>query len=804
MSPRRLVVIALSVAGALLLAIVLYVALADLGRHKDQVEAFVTRKLGRAFAIDGAFELKIMPSVSLLAENVRVGNAEWGSAPQMVEVGRFSLNVGFWSLISGPVDIRSFELKDVSVLLERNSVGEANWTFGAAEKQKEETPRYSGVTEVPAVIQHAKLDNVRLTYREPGKPERVAVLETMTIEPGADGLLAVSGNGKVDAYRTKVDGHVGPVDALFSGRNIRMTLQAAIERLQLDIHGSLGRLDPLDGADLTMKVEHPDLGGMLENLRLPVVATGTLDVGVRLKDAGDLSQLDLDAKAGDITAKTNGTLKTLGLPGSDLRFEVSVADAARLAQVFGVPDVPAEAFTASGRVTSSEKEIRFEGLDAKLAGAEVKADGTIRPVGERDANIRFELGADSLLRLRKGLPEIKFAMSGNYLETRDKLELKNVKSRLGATELSGWASVTRDDRRLIEADVTTPRLDLTPFLKKEPESGANAQPTGSASAPATHEKEPPKEPKGKYVFTEEPLGLGEPGASNAKLHFAANEVKLEEGSLKDVDGTMLLDAGQVSFEGRAKGGLGGTLDGVFKLTSTGDKAANMELNLIVKDMRAGLGMGEGIDPSLVPPTNVEAHLRSSGGSARQLAASANGHVLLTQGPGRIKSGMLGAYGSGILSQLAGKLNPFSKEDPFTQLECTVARVDIVDGHATVKPVLMQSEKLTITADGNVDLHTEDLTVDFNTRPREGIGVSPGMFTNPFIKLEGTLASPRIGVGAKGAVSGAVAVATGGISVVAQGLADRAKGEADACKKSLEEAAHPAKQADEQTKAGAKP
>ena len=42
---------------------------------------------------------------------------------------------------------------------------------------------------------------------------------------------------------------------------------------------------------------------MLENLRLPVVATGTLNVDARLKDAGKLTQLDLDAKLGDITAK---------------------------------------------------------------------------------------------------------------------------------------------------------------------------------------------------------------------------------------------------------------------------------------------------------------------------------------------------------------------------------------------------------------------------------------------------------------------------------------------------------------------
>jgi AsmA family protein len=87
MSRRRLVVIVLSIVGALLLAIVLYLAFADLGRHKGRIEAFVTRQVGRPFAIDGAFELQLVPSVSVLAERVRVGNAEWGSQPQMLEIG---------------------------------------------------------------------------------------------------------------------------------------------------------------------------------------------------------------------------------------------------------------------------------------------------------------------------------------------------------------------------------------------------------------------------------------------------------------------------------------------------------------------------------------------------------------------------------------------------------------------------------------------------------------------------------------------------------------------------------------------
>jgi len=69
-------------------------------------------------------------------------------------------------------------------------------------------------------------------------------------------------------------------------------------------------------------------------------------------------------------------------------------------------------------------------------------------------------------------------------------------------------------------------------------------------------------------------------------------------------------------------------------------------------------------------------------------------------------------------------------------------------------------KVTVVALGKVDLHTEELTINFNTRPREGVGISAGMFTNPFIELAGTLASPRLGVSAKGAAAGVAAAATG--------------------------------------------
>ena len=793
MSFRRLVVIVLSIVGALVLALVLYLAFGDLSRHKGRIEAFVTKKTGRPFAIDGAFELKVLPSVSVAAERVRLGNAEWGSAPQMVEVGRFSTEIGLWSLVSGPVDVRSLELGDVSVLLEKGKDGKGNWVLGEGTKpeagQGDADSLDSGVTEVPAVIRKGKLGNVRVTYRQPGKPDRVALLETLTIAPGTADLLAISGKGRVDRYATTLTGELGPLDALFSGRNIRMALEAGVEKLRLDVKGGLGRLNPLDGADLTLKVEHPDVGTMLENLRLPVVATGPLNVDARLKDKGELTQVDVDAKLGDSAANVNGTLRTLGLPGSDLRFSASVADASRLASAFDVTGVPAEALEVGGHVVSSRKEIRLDGVDAKFAGAEAKADGSIRAGRDRGAAITFAVTAESLARLREGLPEIPFRASGSYTGSRDTQELRDLKATVGKSEISGSATLRRKDPKGVEAELSSPRLDLTPFAKKEKEKQAEGAPAATATATPTATPTA-KEPKKKFVFDETPLPLDKLKGVDVKLHVVVTELALEAGLLKDVDGTLIVDHGQLALEWRASGGYDGSFGGTVKLLPAGDGAADLSVEASAKSLRAGLAAGEGVDPREVPPTSLEVKLQARGSSPRQLAAGANGKVLVAMGPGKVKSGLVGMLGGGILGQLASKLNPFSAKDPYTKLDCTVTRVDIVDGQVKVEPVLMQSEKVTVTADGKVDLHTEELVFDFNTRPRKGIGVSPGMFTNPFLKLDGTLVSPRLGVGAKGAASGGVAAATAGASVVVKGLVDRIAGEADLCQSTLEKATRP--------------
>jgi len=853
MSRRRFFAYFFGILGAVVLGIALYLAFGDLGRHKERIEALVSRSVGRPFTIEGPFSVRLVPVVAVSAERVRLGNMQGGSQPQMVEFGKAVVKIGFWSLISGPPDVHVFELHDATVLLERGADGKGNWEMvPPAEVDEEEPEAEDEKAQVPVVIRMAQLNNVRLIYREAKKHDRVLQLDQLSITPGKEGLLALEGAGKVDVYPLSLKGEAGPIKALLSARDMRVAMQGVLGKLALDIHGVIGSLDPLDGADLTLKIEHPDLGSMLEKLEVPVVATGPAKVDAQLKDAGERTQLDFNAKAGEFTVATSGTLKSLSLAGadltlkidhteignllktlelpaiatgpmridtrikdvgarreldfkaklgdiaanlkgtlktrglmdSDLKFDVTAADAARLASVFDVKDVPATPLKLTGHTVYSRKQVKFDALTAALGGASVRVDGTMQHTRDKKAAFRFQMSAESLQKLRATWPVLKVSASGAVELTKGRVEAKDLKAVLGENQLAGSLLLT-DAPKHFDVQLSSPRLDLSPFMAKDKEDKS-----GAAPAPAKPEPKKSDAPKPKFVFDEKPLPLDKMKETNGKLHVSFGELVLTERSFKDVDSNITMDHGKLIFDFRAAGVQEGTLQGEGTFVPGANGTADLNLKIDLANVRASLA-SEGLSPTDVPPLGLAMNIKIQGSSARQMAAGANGHLLLTQGAGKTKSGLISAYGGGVLSQLSEKLNPFAKDDPFMTLDCTIARADIVNGQVTVKPVVIQTEKVTITADGKIDLHTEKLLIDFNTRPRKGIGVSPGMFTNPLIRLEGTLVSPRIGMGAKGVASGALAVATGGATVIAGGAVDRMQGEQDVCAKTLEEAKNPA-------------
>ena len=783
MTLRRTVAIGFGLFGVLLLGCLSYLAFADLGRHKQLIQDFVTGHTGRAFVIDGPLELKVLPVLTLRAENVRLANAHWGSKPQMVQVGHLSAQIGFWSLISGPIDVRTFELRDVTVLLERQRDGQANWMFAEsppADAEESAEPRTR--TEFPIVIEKATFGNLRLTYRAAGKPDLLARVDAMTIVPGQGGLLEFDGRGKVDLFPISLTGQAGPVDALLEGRDIRMDLSGRLGRLGLDVKGGFGALDPLDGASLRIKAHGEDVGAMLARFSLPVIANGALDIDLQLADAGQRTQLSLDASAGDLRLKTRGSLSGLYLRGADLHLDATAADAARLAGVFGVEGLPAAPLTLSGHVIPTHKDLKFDGVTASLAGVTTRVDGILKRGRRPELALSFELGVENLSSWRQELPAAALSARGKFAFNKERIEIQDLQAALGGSSLNGSILLTRREPRRLEAELSSPRIDLTPYF---PASADTPTPRADAPKEKPAQKIKAKE-KEQFLFSDAPLPIRQMSGREARLHAAIGEVALGNKTFSDVEGNVLLDRTHVELHARARGSLEGTVSTSLSVEPTGVDDAKFALKVVLENVRAGVDMKD-MQPGEVPPLSLDLELTTHGGSTRQLAANSNGYILLTQGPGKTRAEFLNAFGGDMLSQLRTRLNPFRAEDPFTQMECTVMRADVVDGAVTVAPVLVQTRKVTVAAKGNLNLHDEHLAFDFDTRPRKGIGVSPGMFTNPFIRLEGTLMHPRIAVGAKGAASGAFAAATGGLSVLAGGFIDRLKGQANMCARTLKQA-----------------
>jgi hypothetical protein len=149
--------------------------------------------------------------------------------------------------------------------------------------------------------------------------------------------------------------------------------------------------------------------------------------------------------------------------------------------------------------------------------------------------------------------------------------------------------------------------------------------------------------------------------------------------------------------------------------------------------------------------------------------------------------------------LLNTLNPFRKENPYTNLKCAVLVATIEDGEMRLEPLAFQTRRMTMVGDGKIDLETEKLNLDWVTKPRKGIGLSASALTNPYIKLGGTLADPSIEMKPLEAMTTTgAAVATAGLSLLARGMWDRVTAEKKVCANAIKKAAKQAGREERET------
>jgi AsmA protein len=691
MNIRQFLKYAAIIVAAILVIGVLLLSVMDFSRFQPDIEAAVQEATGREFRINGDFRVKVLPSPTILAEDISLSNASWGSEPELARIGHFSAKFGLWSLLFRPVVVHDLQLHDVDVLLETNADDESNWDMGEPVDEQVQPDDDTGDAGSPIDIRHAEITNINVAYRTPDAEDTEFALEAFTVETNEAGRQVLNGQGRFTDIPFTLTGSTGDADAEIEATfgEVRFSSSTKYARNSIDIDMSVGSLD--------------NVGKLIE-----------------------------------------------------------------------VENLPAEDLTLAGNIAVRGETVVFSDLVAGLGDARLTVNGEVDSA-DSTARLTLETEGSSLGVLSPDLPAISFSGTADVALAEESIDLDPFEFRFGDSDLSGRLHVEDGDTSVLKLEARSSLIDLSPFEAGDEDADQVADPASTDGSDS------------RYVFKDEPLPLDALRGFEAQADISIERLKTSTTEVRSLEVAANVADGNLELENSFLGQYGGQFENRLGIRTT-DGQADMNVVAQARDLKLGVLSGPDIPQDLIPASAVDIDIRATGASPRALASSADGSVLFTQGAGRVKNDLIESLSGDVIAQLFSALNPFAEKDEYSNWECTVFRIDFESGLGDITGFLLQSKKLMIVGGGEIDLNTEKLNIEFNTKPRQGVGVSADMFVTPFVKLSGTLASPTVGLNEKGVLlSGGAAVLTGGMSFLYKGLVDRATAEGGQCEQAYEAA-----------------
>jgi uncharacterized protein involved in outer membrane biogenesis len=391
---RRTSLIILATAGGLVALLLIAVAIAiwrvDPNDFVAPIQARIKEATGRDVAIRGGVDLKLSLTPKLVARDVTVANAAWGTAPQMLAAKQVEIEVALVPLLSKRFEVIRLDLVEPTIALETDRQGHGNWEFGGGA-----TPSPTGAQPVAASPAAFGVGNVAvtrgtLTYRDgkSGQITRVAI----------DGLALSARNAQ------------SPVNAEFRG---------TIDNVAISLTGNLGPLESL----VQRKWPYPvALSGEIEGQKANVAAKLRMEQGIVHVDDLTLA-LGPNTLTGTLTVTTGGArpLYTLKLTAPVLVLsDAPLAVAAVAPAATTVANKAATATSQPSRYVFSDRPLPLAVLRSIDAVGDVSI-GRLKLDGPREIT-----GIEASFTLKDGrldAPKVKAAASGGTLDGRVTLDV---------------------------------------------------------------------------------------------------------------------------------------------------------------------------------------------------------------------------------------------------------------------------------------------------------------------------------------------------------------------------------------------
>ncbi len=333
----------------------------------------------------------------------------------------------------------------------------------------------------------------------------------------------------------------------------------------------------------------------------------------------------------------------------------------------------------------------------------------------------------------------------------------------GENRLVGDLDFAMTERPQISGKIKSKVLDLVP---------AEQYWSGLQQNKKLQPRDPANNQNG-HLFSPKTIDLFGDSAVDLSLDIQIDRLLLSSNEFREVGlqfnlQQQSLQLNRFAFRGIKEGQYSGRLSSQKR----GDQT-EISFKALAEDLKLGQFGVSGLNAASLPSADIEVDMAGTGKNWQTLAQSLTGRVRWYSEKGRISNSGLSLIFSDLLTQIFTTLNPLSKKSQYTELKCAVYAADFANGKMKLAPVVIQTDQITAFSEGEVDLATEQISLNFRTVAQKGLGISAGSVVNPFFKIGGTLLNPAMQLDVtRGAISGSAMVATAGLSVLFKSMSDR--------------------------------
>lgn len=398
-------------------------------------------------------------------------------------------------------------------------------------------------------------------------------------------------------------------------------------------------------------------------------------------------------------------------------------------------------------------------LNAEAYGAKLTADGVVANIME-NPEYAFKATAYNS-QGNMGAPEIEFAGNVSGIPTRIGVDITSL--NVNGNLMNGTLLVQLANQiPYIDARLNSDKIDVESLMPQTKTAWQMPSLVSEAQAAAfvPNDKIPYEVLKQVNAYAE----------LNVKSLVVNPQVTLENVVLNAVLMDGVLDLKPSSFN------IGG---GKVDVSANVNAATqNIQLNavsqgVIVQQLYAPLQASNNGKFGIVSGGNVDVDVKltTKGATYRQVVENANGQLIVIADKSVVRPGDLGLLSGNFITQLLKTLRIDTSKKVDMDMNCAVVRADIKNGVADFpKGIAFSSKPLNVVSNGKLNLKNDAL--DFTVRPYSGqiIDANLAQALSSFIKIKGTVESPKIVLDDQQAIKALVGVAaTGGTSYLGSQL-----------------------------------